>query len=187
MSSAKLRDEALANQIFQRDLLKWKLILCGGAFAFGFGITGSNTPFAYLSLCAVPISAVYCDLLISDADMRIATKAYFLRDQNQAEDNILGDYEQFLESSEVAGTKWWVFREIAVVWSSVVMSLIVLVAGILGIVAPSVYSPMTSIPLCIMGFAGIVFSYLIRAKTRAIRDAMIKNLTRSRVRTTAQR
>ena len=176
MTDAKLRDEAIANQVFQRDLLKWKLVLCGGGFAFGFGFTGADTPFAYLSLCAVPISAVYCDLLISDADMRIATKAYFLRDKD--DDSLLGDYERFIGSSKVSSTRWWEFRSIAVVWSSVIMSGLVAVVGILGFFLQPMFTVPASVILLVAGVAGIVVSFLIRKKTHTIRDAMVENLSK---------
>ncbi|GAA5510076.1 hypothetical protein [Novipirellula caenicola] len=130
----KLRDESMQYQAAKRDLLKWKLILTGTVSAFGLGFTQSTVPHAHLALCVVPLIAVYCDLLIRDYDLRIAIKGFFVV---RYDVEGYAEYEQFINSSPISPLKWWLFSDVAISWTSLLLCVFVAaVGGGYGMVTP---------------------------------------------------
>ena len=169
MSEDKLREELLANQAFRRDLLKWKIILSGGALAIGLGFTSSTAPYAHLALCSVPLIVAYCDLLIRDADFRIAMKAFFLLNQT---DDIFSQYEEFIESSPISRTKWWIFHNTAEIGSSTLLCGIVIAIGIYYGVFVDTDPRHSWIPLIASGLIGIIIVVWVHVSFMRKRNSM---------------
>lgn len=175
MSESKLRDEILANQAFWRDLLKWKLILSGGAFAIGLGFTGSQTPYAHLALCSVPLIVTYCDLLIRDAEFRVAIKAFFLLNRTN---DIFAEYERFIETPAIAGVRWYAFSHFAIYYLSLFMCLLVVAIGICFAAIAEFDSRWSSIPLILSGITGgiavTIVDRIAKSKRRKMRSELNK-------------
>jgi len=179
LSESKFRDEIQSDRAFWRDLLKWKMILSGGAFALGLGFTGSQAPYAHLALCSVPLVVTYCDLLIRDAELRIAIKAWFLLERT---DDIFADYERFIETPAIAGVRWYAFSHFAIHYLSLFMCLLVVA---IGICLPSVAETdlsLSSIPLILTGSLGAIAVTTVhkvaRSKRRKMRAELRKQQNR---------
>jgi hypothetical protein len=100
-TDTKLRDEILAFQAGQRDLMRWKLITIGGLAGVALGISTASTNSTGMVICLAPLVSVYCDLLCREYDLRIAIIAAFLRKPGRP----FAEYERFIDS--VGSTRWW--------------------------------------------------------------------------------
>ena len=98
----KLRDEIVALQSSQRDLLKWKLILIGSVSAVGLGLPRYGDPNFKFVLCIIPFLAAYCDLLCRDYDIRIALIGFFLAKSGA---DVFSKYEEYIGSLRVQSSR----------------------------------------------------------------------------------
>ena len=90
----KMRDELLAFQAAQRDILRWKLIAVGAVGAAGLGLAPEHRASALLIASLLPLIALFCDVVYRDSDLRVAMIASFLRKRIPFFDS----YQQFVSA-----------------------------------------------------------------------------------------
>jgi hypothetical protein len=166
-----LRTEILNAQQVRSDLLKWKLVLVGVLGATGLGLAGADTPgHADLVLCAVPFVSVYVDLLCRHLSLRILVIGTYLQGGpggTKPSEPELTDYETFVEKEarelvlaegEKRVASAFDLEDWAVSWSSVTLSLGVLIYGV-ALVA-SAAAP--AVALIASGVVGLAVTLLAR-------------------------
>lgn len=139
-----LRQEVLQAQQTRSDLLKWKVFLIGVIGSVGLGLAGARpTSHADLVLCAVPLTCAYVDLLSRSLNLRMLVIGAFLRQDDDPAGGTIKRYERFVHEmrahSEQSGDGLlrslrpsqspFALESWAVVWSTGVISLSVLVYG----------------------------------------------------------
>src|SRR5215831_2425030 len=125
---SSLRKEIVEAQKVRSEILKWKLILVAALGAVGLGFSNPNTivPNAYLVLLLIPLVCFYVDLLCRHMSLRIIVIGAFLRFRSKEED---AAYESFVSEARAKGA--FAFEEWALDWSTVVLSVLV---GLVGLV-----------------------------------------------------
>jgi len=113
-----LRSEIMEAQKARIDLLKWKIILIAALSAVGFGISRDTQGPVPVLLGFIPLVCAYVDVLCVHNDLRILVIARFLRTSAEAK-----DYEDLCQAQRRA----FVLESLALVWTTVVFSLLVAV------------------------------------------------------------
>ncbi len=174
-----LRSEILESEKSRMEFLKWKLIAVAaiGTIGLGFGKPDGNPLIepAYV-LCIIPLVCVYVDLLCYHNQIRILFIAKFL--------SYMGDpYEEYIAVLDTAchqhvqekikeeGIRYFFnIEDLALRYSSVVLSLLIVVLGI-------VISKLMLVFL-IVGCSGILLSFLLKiyydTRCKELDDLQIK-------------
>jgi len=184
----RLREEILNSQAVRSDLLKYKLVIAGALGAAGLGLAGANAAgHSDLVLCAVPLACLYVDLLCRHLSLRILVIGMFFRAQagSAADTNDevkeLAAYEDFVEEARDLGRRvsflWksdvFGLEDAAVTWSTVALSLGVLVYGIVVWIPPPEHQAQFAIPFVLSGAIGLggslVANLVYRDKSKRMR------------------
>lgn len=132
MASSALSDntEVIESQRARSDLLKWKIIVVAALAGTGLGFVkseGSGQRYADLVLCAIPVVAVYIDLLSRHLSLRILVIGAYRRKAA-----VRDDYEVFADIAR--GRSAFQLEDSAVLLSSLLFSMaLVLTAPPLGL------------------------------------------------------
>jgi hypothetical protein len=173
-----LREEIRQAQAGRADLVKWKLVLVGGIGSAGLGIAGSTGGGGIdLVLCAIPGVCVYVDLVCLHLTLRMLVIGRFLAAETEGQDpsaRLTARYEAYAEKARSLRVgrrqrKGSAFdlEEWALPWSTVVLSLLILIYGLFR------YGTMPlGIPFLVSGVGGIVITVWALLRYRARSDAL---------------
>jgi len=121
------RTEIIETSKARTDFLKWKLIGTAGLGAVGLGLpVPASIAGGYLVLALIPLVCFYVDMISRQIALRILVIASFLRLQGAGEQ---AAYEVFAKLNRDKGM--FEFEDVAQSCSTVVMSLLVFVLGLL--------------------------------------------------------
>ncbi len=158
---ASLRSEIVESQKARIDLLKYKLLAVAALGAFGLGAGhGEDEPMSSMyiyAFCFIPFVCVYIDLLCYHNTLRIRVIGNYL---NAA---CRDPYERFIEDLKKCSPREGFFFELedwALQWSSVVLSLILALAGFLDRLFWQVLCYPKWIIFMVVGIAGCALSVI---------------------------
>jgi hypothetical protein len=128
-----LREEIIEAQKARADLIKWKLILVAGLGSAGLGLNGDSQNDMILLLCLIPFVCVYVDLAARHLNLRMHVIAEFVRthdeaDKKESTDTWPAAYEDYVKTMEEK--RIFVLETIILKWSTLFLSILVIVAGI---------------------------------------------------------
>lgn len=168
-SPKALRMEIIETQKARSDLLKYKLIGVAVLAATGLGLQQS-TPQAFMdvnyTLGIIPFVCVYVDLLCYHFNIRILVIGNYLRchdDKYEVFVHSLTDKINALRTNEHRRTlNIFEIEDWALLWSSIALSLLVLIYAIYLMISQQSYLSTKPFVLLFLSISGIVLSAIIR-------------------------
>jgi hypothetical protein len=124
---SEFRTEIVETSKSRTEFLKWKLIGAAGLGAVGLGLTEhAGAAGGYLVLALIPFVCFYVDMICRHISLRILVIGRFLRLPQAGEQ---AAYEEFAQLSRNEGV--FGFEDLALVWSTVLLSGLVFLLGLL--------------------------------------------------------
>lgn len=133
------------------QLLKWKLVVIAGIGAPALGFTNVQGPTgSHLALAMIPLACLYIDILCRELSIRAKRISVFLA-HNQKADDLAKVFESFYQRTKIGPS----MESFALVYSTVVVSLLVLIIG--GMLSNIVRDWMVFVTSTVVGLAGSRF------------------------------
>jgi hypothetical protein len=137
---SEFRTEIVETSKSRTEFLKWKLIGAAGLGAVGLGLTEHAGAGGYLVLALIPFVCFYVDMICRHISLRILVIGRFLRLPQAGEQ---AAYEEFAQLSRNEGV--FGFEDLALVWSTVLLSGLVFLMGLLRVAPGSAATAADSI------------------------------------------
>ncbi len=143
---SEFRTEIIETSKTRTEFLKWKLIGAAGLGAVGLGLTEhTGTAGGYLVLALIPLVCFYVDVICRHISLRILVVGRFLRLPQAGEQ---AAYEEFAQLSRNEGV--FGFEDLALVWSTALLSGLVFLLGLVGAV-PTQGDSSESLTISVLG------------------------------------